>query len=203
MAVKEMNRKNKIRVLKGNNMYKKILARTLSFTLALAMVISCGNFNKAEAITTLATTAATVTTAQTYATHFSSVVKAPTAKEVYTKMTKGIEGPPLMAMDATFFKDAYGIDKKYLESYVVMTPLMNVHATEYAVFKVKNTKDIAKVKAGIKKRLKFVDGVWKQYLPNQYDLVKANKVIVQGKYVLFVISADQAKIVKNFKAIAK
>jgi hypothetical protein len=126
-----------------------------------------------------------------------------TASSVYKKVTAGFEGPTLVKMNKTMFADQYGIKTKYLESYTVMTPMMNVQATEYAIFKVKSKTDIARVKAGINKRAGYLENVWKQYLPYQYELVKNRKVVVKGKYVLFVISENRDKAISNFKKSVK
>jgi hypothetical protein len=126
-----------------------------------------------------------------------------TSNSVYKKITAGFEGPTLVKMNKAMFADQYGIKSKYLESYAVMTPMMNVQATEYGIFKVKSKNDIAKVKAGINKRAGYLENIWKQYLPYQYELVKNRKVVVKGKYVLFVISENRDKAISNFKKAVK
>ncbi len=125
------------------------------------------------------------------------------AEEVINKITAGVEGPNQISMEGDFFADQYGIDTGILENYKVIAPMMIVHANECAVFKVNDSKDIDKVKAGISKRLKYLDDVWKQYLAQQYELVKNNKIVVKGNYVLFVIDESADTIVSNFNNLFK
>lgn len=124
-------------------------------------------------------------------------------KEVYANVTKDLEAAKQIPMDGDLFKDNYGIDTSILEDYNVMMPMMIVKARECAIFKVKDVKDIPKVVDGINKRLNTLENTWKQYLPDQYELVKNKKIIQKDKYILFVIDEHADKIVQNFNNIIK
>ena len=121
------------------------------------------------------------------------------AKETFFVVTDGVELPATMDMPADMFADTYGIDTNLLESYSVNMPLMNVKATEIAVFEVKDEASIDAVKAGIEKRQKALAEQWQSYLPDQYELVQNYKVAVKGNLVLFVISEEADQIVANFE----
>ena len=45
--------------------------------------------------------------------------------------------------------------------------------------------------------------MWSRYLPDQYELVKANKIQTQGNYVLYVTSSQAEEIVKIFEEQVK
>lgn len=124
-----------------------------------------------------------------------------TAEEVLEKITKNIDEPNQMDIDSDFFTDNYGIDKSILKSYVVRVPMGNEYANECAVFEVKDKKDIEEVEEGIEKRSKILEDTWKNYIPEQYDLIKSGKIVTEGKYVLFVISENADKIEDNFEEI--
>ena len=121
------------------------------------------------------------------------------SKETFFVITDGLELPATMDMPAEMFADTYGIDPALLESYSVNMPLMNVKATEIAVFEVKDEANIDAVKAGIEKRQKALAEQWQSYLPDQYELVENYKVAVKGNLVLFVISEEADQIVANFE----
>lgn len=124
-------------------------------------------------------------------------------KEIYASITKGLEAAKQIPMDGNLFKDNYGIDISILDDYNVMMPMMIVRARECAIFKVKDVKDSQKVLDGINKRLNTLENTWKQYLPDQYELVKNKKIIQKEKYILFVIDEHEDKIVQNFNNIIK
>lgn len=122
------------------------------------------------------------------------------AQETYFVAVDGIEMPMGMAMDSTMFADTYGIDTNLLNSYYVQIPMMNVHATEVAVFELKDAKDADKVMAGIEKRQKALVDQWKSYLPDQLELVENYKTAQKDNMILFVISPEAEQIVAQFEA---
>lgn len=121
------------------------------------------------------------------------------SKETFFVVTDGIELPATTDMPEEMFADTYGIDTELLESYSVNMPMMNVTATEIAVFEVKDEANIDAVKAGIEKRQKALEEQWQSYLPAQLELVQNYKVAVKGNLVLFVISENADQIVENFE----
>lgn len=121
------------------------------------------------------------------------------SKETFFVVTDGLELPATVDMPEEMFADTYGIDTGLLESYSVNMPMMNVTATEIAVFEVKDEASIDAVKAGIEKRQKALEEQWQSYLPEQLELVQNYKVAVKGNLVLFVISEHADQIVENFE----
>jgi len=121
------------------------------------------------------------------------------SKEAFFVATDGVELPATVDMSAEMFADTYGIDTELLASYSVNMPMMNVHATEIAIFEVKDEASIDAVKAGIEKRQKALEEQWQSYLPAQFELVQNYKVAVKGNLVLFVISEHADQIVANFE----
>ena len=80
--------------------------------------------------------------------------------------------------------------------------MINVKAEEVFVAKVKDGKMDA-VKEGIEKRQADLDAQWKQYLPDQYELVEKAQTVVNGNYVLFVVSEHADDIVGVFNEMTK
>lgn len=129
------------------------------------------------------------------------------AKEIdipalWTSIEETVELPSMMELDDTTLKDVYGIDAADLESYVARIPLMNVHATEFFIAKVKDGK-MDSVKEAIAKRQADLVTVWEQYLPEQYELVQNYKLETEGNYVLFCVSAQADEVVGLFQDAAK
>lgn len=96
----------------------------------------------------------------------------------------------LMELGEMEISELYGIDVSKLEEYSVFIPMMNVQATEYAMFKAASADDVQAVVDGINTRVENLKQTWSQYLADQMELVENNKVIVQGNYV-FLIIADE------------
>lgn len=113
-------------------------------------------------------------------------------------ITEGVELPNQIAMLPEMFADTYGIDTNLLKDYYVSISMMNVQATEIAIFELKDEKDADIVMEGIEKRQKGLEEQWSSYLPEQYELVKNYKVEQKGNKILFVISEQADKIVDNF-----
>lgn len=129
------------------------------------------------------------------------------AKEIdipalWTSIEETVELPSMMELDDTTLQDVYGIDAADLESYVARIPLMNVHATEFFIAKVKDGK-MDTVKEAIAKRQADLVTVWEQYLPEQYELVQNYKLETEGNYVLFCVCAQADEVVGLFQDAAK
>lgn len=118
-----------------------------------------------------------------------------------TKITEGVELPAQAPMNAEMFADAYGIDTSLLNDYYVSMSMMNVHATEIAIFELKDAKDVDTVMAGIEKRQQGLVEQWQSYLPDQLELVENYKTAVKNNMILFVINHDADKIVENFNNV--
>lgn len=107
-----------------------------------------------------------------------------------------------MSLSESDISSSYGIDASSMSSYAGKMPLINVKATEYLVVKAASGK-VETVKNGMKKRQADLDAQWKQYLPEQYELVKNYKLVSNGDYVLFVISENADAAVDAFNSMTK
>lgn len=124
-------------------------------------------------------------------------------ESVVTTLTEGIELPAQAPMNAEMFAEAYGIDTSLLKDYYVGMPMMNVHATEIALFELNDEKDAETVMEGIEKRQKGLEEQWSSYLPDQLELVQNYKTVQKDNMILFVISEEADKIVENFNNLQK
>ena len=116
---------------------------------------------------------------------------------LWTSMEESLELPAMMEVDDEALDFLYGIDAANLESYVGRVPMMNVHATEFFLAKVKEGK-MDDVKAGVEQRQADLASQWAQYLPDQLELVKNYKLVTNGNYILFCICEDTDTVVKLF-----
>ena len=108
------------------------------------------------------------------------------------------ELPGMMELTAEDLSFVYELDASKLESFVCKMPMMNVHATELFVAQVKSG-CMADVQAAIAGRQTALDGVWKMYLPDQYELVQNAKVVTVGDYILFVVGVEAEAAASAFQ----
>lgn len=129
-----------------------------------------------------------------------------TVSEVYEAMTKGfVPGenfPNLMEMTEDTFKDVYGIDTALLEEYKVMAPMMTGTITEIAVLKVKDASNIETVRAGVEKRLEYLQNGGAMY-PSHVDIVQKGQIVTKGNFVCFVADEQVDTLIANFKEAVK
>ncbi|MDR3767153.1 MAG: DUF4358 domain-containing protein [Butyricicoccus sp.] len=107
----------------------------------------------------------------------------------------------MMSLTADDLSSLYGLDSSSVEGFVGKMPMMNVKATEYLVVKAAPGKTET-VKSGMLKRQADLDATWKQYLPEQYELVKNYKLVTKGDYVLFAVGENAQAAVDAFNSAA-
>ena len=72
-----------------------------------------------------------------------------------------------------------------IKSGYILQPMMNVKSELIIVAEAKDAESTGNIKASYEKVLSDQDTMWSRYLPDQYELVKANKIQTQGNYVLY------------------
>lgn len=106
-----------------------------------------------------------------------------------------MELPAMMALSDAELTDFLGINAENLESFVVMMPMMNVHATEIMVFQAKEGM-IETVKEEVDLYLEGYEQMWSTYLPDQYELVKNRVEKIVGESTLIVVIAEDAAAIE-------
>lgn len=124
-------------------------------------------------------------------------------KDLLGAITEGVELPMQDVMIDEMFADTYGIDTNLLKDYYISISMMNVHATEIALFELNDEKDAEAIMEGIEKRQQGLLDQWKTYLPDQYEIVQNYKTAQKGNKILFVINEAADKIVENFNNIVE
>lgn len=76
-------------------------------------------------------------------------------------------------------------------------PMMNVKSDLVAVVKAKDG-NVDAVKTAFEQLKADQEATWSTYLPDQYEKVKANKIIVEGDYVLYVTFDDTSVVEEAF-----
>lgn len=110
--------------------------------------------------------------------------------------------PSFTDVDDNILDETYQIAKEDVTEYVGKMPMMNVNATEIFIARAGEGK-VNDIEAQLKKRQKALDEQWKQYLPDQYELVKNYKLVKNGDYVMFFVGEGADRAVEIFNEHTK
>ncbi|MEG1501070.1 MAG: DUF4358 domain-containing protein, partial [Clostridiales bacterium] len=97
------------------------------------------------------------------------------------------QNSPKSSLDDTLLQKLYNIDIKDVKHYVGFIPQMVVDAEEFLLIEACPGK-AAQIEVGIQYRLLELDQAWRDYQPQQYQLVKDYHLIRRGDIFFFVIS---------------
>lgn len=129
--------------------------------------------------------------------------KNPSVSDIEANMKQKIGFKNMVKIDNEKLQRIYGINSSDIDNSFVYISNSNVKAEEVAVLKVKDSNKISEVKDLINKRIEKQSNSFKNYVPDQYDLVQHNLVKDTGKYILFVVSQNKDKYEEIFDAAFK
>lgn len=179
-------------------MRKKFLCMALVGAMAFSMT-ACGGKDNGNDPTPTPTAAPTQEAGEPTpeATPSEEPTQAPAQFEDFdvTEMIDGIlervETPAMMPGSEMELTEVYGIPADKVDAYAIRTPMMNVTATEISAFRAATEDDVQAIVDGINARVQNLTATWETYLADQLELVQNHKLIVQGRYVLFVVGEDE------------
>lgn len=122
-----------------------------------------------------------------------------TASKIVDKITTDVEMGALMALQDEQVQDMYGINvQEALAEGIFKPAMMNVHAYEVTVVKLKSDEYYDQVAEGMEQRAAAIQKTFEMYLPDQYEASKNYQIIRKGDFVLFSITPDQEKTAEIF-----
>lgn len=90
------------------------------------------------------------------------------------------------------------LDPELLANGTVIAALMNVNADELIMLEAKDENQVDELKSSLENELAAQVQTWEQYLPEQYEKVKNNKIVTKGKFLLYVTYTNPEEIEKTF-----
>lgn len=90
------------------------------------------------------------------------------------------------------------LDPSKLANGKAIGNMMNVNADEIILLEAKDEADVDLLKESLENELAAQVQTWEQYLPDQYEKVKNNRIETKGKYLLYVTFSDPDKIISVF-----
>lgn len=124
--------------------------------------------------------------------------KNPSIKEITDKVKETTDVSSMSVGDKNKLKKLYDIDPSEIEDFSLFTASSNVKADEIAIIKVKDSKNLDKIKENISKRVEKQGTSFKDYLPKEYYLIENHVLKTEGNYILLAISKDSEKIQNTF-----
>ncbi len=109
------------------------------------------------------------------------------------RITDEVELPALMILSEEEIKDELGINTDYLESFLVLMPMMKVHATEILVFQIKEGM-METVKAEVDNYLNSYEEYWSSYLSEQHVLLKNRLEKTAGNTLIVIVAENRDSI---------
>lgn len=128
----------------------------------------------------------------------SKIVKTPEVSQIEESVMKDIGTEDMVKLDDKKLERVYGIKAADIDGYFVYVSTSNVKADEFAVFKAKDQAGIEEIKQKIADRMVQLGTSFKDYLPEQYNLIEKYTIDVKGNYIFLVVSKDGEKIKAQF-----
>lgn len=121
--------------------------------------------------------------------------KGPAVSDIASNITKKISAAGIADISADI-STSYNIDTALLEEYTINTTQISTSTVELAIFKVKDSKNIATVKKAIEKRVEKLKEA--AFYPAQVENVNNYKIYTNGNYIMLsIVDADNQELVKN------
>ena len=106
------------------------------------------------------------------------------------RIVNELELPALMMLSEEEIRNELGINTDHLESFLVLMPMMRVHATEILVFQVKEDM-METVKTKVDDYLHHYEEYWSSYLPEQHVLVRNRLEKTLGNTLIIIVSENR------------
>lgn len=105
--------------------------------------------------------------------------------------------------DSKSLKRYYGLNSNDFEDFRLYLPSSTMDVNELLIIKVKDEKQIEGVENSIEGRISKSLESFKDYAPEQANLIENNEMVIRGKYIFFVISDKAEEMKDKFKEIIK
>lgn len=96
--------------------------------------------------------------------------------------------------DSSKLRKLYYISKNEVEDFILYSPKSNMEASEVLILKAKNEEDIEHLKVKVEERIKKQSDSFKNYRPEEYDIISNRVLDIKGKYLILIISSESEKI---------
>jgi len=129
--------------------------------------------------------------------------KNPSVAEIRDQIAKSVDISELIEQTEDDLTTLYNIDANDVEESIIYIAPTNLQADELTIIKVKDGANVSEIKDRIAQRVEQQANSFKDYLPEEYDLIEKHVLKSKGNYILLAISkkADEIEDIfdKSFK----
>ena len=132
-------------------------------------------------------------------------VKDISLKEMVDKIAELPTSQRLMQSDLTtpddmnkYLIEPMELNTEDLEEGYSLSSMMNVKSDMILVFKAKDEGSVENLKKVLVKQAENQEGIWSQYLPDQYEKVQNRIVKEKGKYLIYIVTDEPQEVEKIF-----
>lgn len=119
-------------------------------------------------------------------------------KDLGNKISQSISMSDMKASDLKKAHKLYKINTEDVDDICFFEPKSNLKASQILILKLKDTDKVGSVKESIKKYVDLQGVSFKDYLPEEFNLIEKNVLKSNGKYILLAISKDADKVEELF-----
>ncbi|MCM1989815.1 DUF4358 domain-containing protein [Oceanirhabdus seepicola] len=132
-------------------------------------------------------------------------VKDISIKEMVDKIAELPTAQRLMKTDLStpsdenqYLIDSMELNTEDLEEGYAIYSMINVKSDMIVVFKAKDESSVENLKKVLDKTAENQEGIWSQYLPDQYEKVQNRIVKEKGKYLIYIVTDEPQEVEKIF-----
>jgi len=119
--------------------------------------------------------------------------------DVWSAVSANVNSNGLIDLDAGMLAAFYDINAGDLEEYIAKIPAMNTQVNEIFIARVKSGRMDA-VRQSLVRRQEDLLSEYKDYLPDQLELVKHYQLVSSGDYIIFCIGENAAGAISAFQS---
>jgi hypothetical protein len=129
--------------------------------------------------------------------------KNPQVLDIMSEIKKTMDVSEMTEVKEDKLKKLFDIDPNDIDEYGIYISSSNIEASEVGIIKVKDASAANGIKDKIEKRIQQQSSSFKDYLPDEYELLQNHVLKVKDKYIFYVVSKDADKIENTFDGFFK
>lgn len=119
-------------------------------------------------------------------------------EEVAGVVEEKIDTDKLVKQDGQALKRYYGLNSADYENVMLYLSEFSISSEEVLMIKVKSEQQLQQVRDAVERRREQRIDAFSGYAPEQVQLLEDSRLIVRGKWLLFVVSSDADTYVSAF-----
>ncbi len=120
--------------------------------------------------------------------------KNPSVAEIRDQIAASVDISELIEQEKDELATLYNIDTADVDEAIVYIAPTNLQADELTIIKLKDGADVEEIKELIAQTVEQQANSFKDYLPEEYDLIEKHVLKSKGNYILLAISEKADKI---------